>query len=443
MACGCPVITCKNASIPEVAGTAALYINDNDINSLVNALGEVQKSEVRQKLITAGLAQAQKFSWSRMAKIISDVFIQTFNQIKVKRLSTMEDRKNLGKIQFQINHGQLEMQRHFWNVNSLDEAMFGRVLAYKGMDTLSPEEKKQAWEKSIENWVPQILEGIPTKPEWKVLEIGCGVGRLIKYLRAKFARVDGVDISENMIQFARQYLADGKQNGEVYVNNGYDLQQLPDENYDFVFSTIVFQHIRSISIVKNYLGEIFRVLKMGGYFRIQVHDYSAESLGKFDEEGAKDQQYYFSGNAYTEEQLKDLLMAAGFNLVSLKSAKPWIWATARREQKVEVGVEKLPQIVTLKNNQMGIEYPEINRLPYDKDRPFWSVMIPTYKKVKYLEQTLKSVLQQALPPEEMQIEVVNDCPDYKIQAEIEAIVRKVGGERINCCLLYTSPSPRD
>ncbi|MCH2048239.1 MAG: methyltransferase domain-containing protein [Trichodesmium sp. ALOHA_ZT_67] len=432
MACGCPVITCKNSSIPEVAGTAALYINDNDINSLVNALGEVQKSEVRQKLITAGLAQAQKFSWSQMAKIMSDVFIQTFNQIKAKRLSTMEDRKNLGEIQFKINHGQLEMQRHFWNVNSLDEAMFGRVLAYNGMDTLSPEEKKQAWEKSIENWVPQIMEGIPTKPEWKVLEIGCGVGRLIKYLRAKFARVDGVDISENMIQFARQYLADGKQNGEVYVNNGYDLQQLPDENYDFVFSTIVFQHIRSISIVKNYFREIFRVLKMGGYFRIQVHDYSAESLGKFDEEGAKDQQYYFSGNAYTEEQLKDLLIAAGFNLVSLKSAKPWIWATARREQQVEVGVEKIPQIVTLKNNQMGIEYPEINRLPYNKDRPFWSVMIPTYKKVKYLEQTLKSVLQQAPPPEEMQIEVVNDCPDYKIQAEIETIVRKVGGERVNC-----------
>ena len=32
----------------------------------------------------------------------------------------------------------------------------------------------------------------------------------------------------------------------------------------------------------------------------------------------------------------------------------------------------------------------------------------------------------------MQIEVVNDCPDYKIQAEIETIVRKVGGERVNC-----------
>ncbi|NER01425.1 MAG: glycosyltransferase, partial [Okeania sp. SIO3C4] len=330
-----------------------------------------------------------------------------------------------------INAAQLILQREFWNVNSLDEAMFGRVLAYSGIDTLSPEEKRQAWENSIENWMPQILEGIPVKPEWKVLEVGCGVGRLIKYLREKFARVDGVDISENMIQFAREYLADGKQNGEVFVNNGYDLQELSDEYYDFVFSTIVFQHIRSISIVKSYFREIFRILKLGGYFRIQVHDYSAKSLGNFDEEGAKDKQYYFSGNAYTEEQLKDLLVAAGFNLVSLKSAKPWIWATVRREPKVELAVEKFPQIATLKNNQMGIEYPEINPLSDNNHRPFWSVVIPTYKKVKYLEQTLKSVLQQAPSPEEMQIEVINDCPDVKIQTEIEAIVRKVGGERIN------------
>ncbi len=431
MACGCPVITCKNASISEVAGVAALYINDNDVNGLVNALGEVQKSEVRQQLITAGLAQAQKFSWSQMTQTMTDVFIQTFNQIKVEGLSAMESRKNLGKIEFQINDGQLEMQRHFWNVNSLDEAMFGRVLAYKGIDTLSPEEKKQAWEKSIQNWIPQIIQNIPAKPHWKVLEIGCGVGRLIKYLRETFAQVDGVDISANMIQFAKQYLADGKQNGEVYVNNGCDLQQLADENYDFVFSTIVFQHIRSISIVKSYFSEIFRVLKPGGYFRIQVHDRSAESLGNFDEEGSTDKQYYFSGNAYTEEQLKELLIAAGFNLVSLESSKPWIWATVRREEKTTESREKFGQIVTLKNNQMGIEYPRINSLPESNHRPFWSVMIPTYKKVKYLEQTLKSVLQQALSPEEMQIEVVNDCPDAKIQGEIEAIVRKVGGERVN------------
>jgi len=324
-----------------------------------------------------------------------------------------------------VNQGQLEKQREFWNVNSLEEAMFGRVLAYVGVKKLSPEEKQQTWQKSIQTWIPKILRDIPAKPDWKVLEIGCGVGRLIKHFRESFARVDGVDISEKMIEFAKQYLADGKQNGELYVNNGCDLQQLPDESYDFVYSTIVFQHIRSISIVKNYFSEIFRVLKPGGYFRIQVHDRSLASLGDFDEEGNADKQYYFSGNAYTEEQLKELLIEADFNVVSLESSKPWIWATVRREE-----VENTNQLTILNNNQMGIEYPAINPLPESDRRPFWSVMLPTYKKVKYLEQTLKSVLQQAPPPEDMQIEVVNDCSDATIQAEIEAIVNRVGRGRV-------------
>jgi predicted O-linked N-acetylglucosamine transferase (SPINDLY family)/glycosyltransferase involved in cell wall biosynthesis/ubiquinone/menaquinone biosynthesis C-methylase UbiE len=332
--------------------------------------------------------------------------------------------ENLAKA-VNVNQGQLEKQREFWNVNSLDEAMFGRVLAYVGIKKLSPEEKQQTWQKSIQTWSPKILRDLPAKPDWKVLEVGCGVGRLIKHFRESFARVDGVDISEKMIEFAKQYLADGKQNGELYVNNGCDLQQLPEESYDFVYSTIVFQHIRSISIVKNYFSEIFRVLKPGGYFRIQVHDRSAASLGDFDEEGNADKQYYFSGNAYTEEQLKELLIEADFNLISLESSKPWIWATVRREE-----VENTSQLTILNNNKMGIEYPAINPLPESDRRPFWSVMLPTYKKVKYLEQTLTSVLQQAPPPEEMQIEVVNDCPDATIQAEIEAIVNRVGRGRV-------------
>lgn len=77
MACGCPVIACPNASIPEVAGEAAIYISDDDVNGLVNALCEVQKPKIRQSLIASGLAQAQKFSWSKMADIVSSTLIDT------------------------------------------------------------------------------------------------------------------------------------------------------------------------------------------------------------------------------------------------------------------------------------------------------------------------------------------------------------------------------
>ena len=75
LACGCPVITCPNGSIPEVAGEAALYVNDEDVEGLTDALCEVQKPKIRNSLIAAGLQQAQKFSWLKMAQTMSAALI--------------------------------------------------------------------------------------------------------------------------------------------------------------------------------------------------------------------------------------------------------------------------------------------------------------------------------------------------------------------------------
>ncbi|PSB60385.1 hypothetical protein C7B79_25905 [Chroococcidiopsis cubana CCALA 043] len=77
IACGCPVITCANGAIPEVAAKAALYVNDEDVDGLANALCEIQKPIVRNTLTFAGLQQAQKFSWSKMAETVSSALINT------------------------------------------------------------------------------------------------------------------------------------------------------------------------------------------------------------------------------------------------------------------------------------------------------------------------------------------------------------------------------
>ncbi len=88
IACGCPVITCPNASIPEVAGEAALYVKDDDVAGLTTALCDVQKPIVRNSLIATGLEQAKKFSWSKMARIVSSVLIDaTLLPLKLKDIN--------------------------------------------------------------------------------------------------------------------------------------------------------------------------------------------------------------------------------------------------------------------------------------------------------------------------------------------------------------------
>jgi hypothetical protein len=87
-ACGCPVITCPNSSLPEVAGEAALYVNDRDVEGLADALCEVQKPKVRNSLIAAGLEQAKKFSWSKMATTVSSALIDaTLARLNLKEIN--------------------------------------------------------------------------------------------------------------------------------------------------------------------------------------------------------------------------------------------------------------------------------------------------------------------------------------------------------------------
>jgi hypothetical protein len=56
----------------------------------------------------------------------------------------------------------------------------------------------------------------------------------------------------------------------VYQNNGMDLSVIPDGQYDFAFSTIVFQHIPSRDVIYNYVREVHRLLRPGALFKFQV-----------------------------------------------------------------------------------------------------------------------------------------------------------------------------
>lgn len=87
MSCGCPVITCKNASIPEVAGNAALYVNENNVDGLLNLLKVVQMPETRKTLISAGLKQVKKFSWRKMADIVASKFLSLSERFSAEEIS--------------------------------------------------------------------------------------------------------------------------------------------------------------------------------------------------------------------------------------------------------------------------------------------------------------------------------------------------------------------
>lgn len=105
--------------------------------------------------------------------------------------------------------------------------------------------------------------------QMKVLEIGCGTGRMTRALAEVFGEVYSVDVSGEMIARGKRGLAD-LSNAHLFQNNGADLQVLGDIRVDFAFSYIVFQHIPSREVIYNYTREVNRVLRPGGLFKFQV-----------------------------------------------------------------------------------------------------------------------------------------------------------------------------
>ena len=87
MACGCPVITCRNSSIPEVAGDAAMYVDSYRVADMVAAIEQIQLPDVRQSLIAEGFERVGQFSWTQMAQTMADVFLSTTEQLQQQQIT--------------------------------------------------------------------------------------------------------------------------------------------------------------------------------------------------------------------------------------------------------------------------------------------------------------------------------------------------------------------
>ncbi len=81
MACGAPVIIANRASLPEIAGQAALLIEPEDTSALSGAIFRVLTDPIlRAQMARAGLAQAMRFSWEKTAQETSAIYHQVLGE---------------------------------------------------------------------------------------------------------------------------------------------------------------------------------------------------------------------------------------------------------------------------------------------------------------------------------------------------------------------------
>lgn len=100
MQSGCPVITCQNSSLPEVAGSAALYVGESDREEMTRALVSVQQPDVRGYLIKRGLERARLFSWRKSAELLADAIIKSVHASGTMQLPGGE----LKSMEYNLSH---------------------------------------------------------------------------------------------------------------------------------------------------------------------------------------------------------------------------------------------------------------------------------------------------------------------------------------------------
>lgn len=101
-----------------------------------------------------------------------------------------------------------------------------------------------------------------------VLELGCGIGRIGRELAPECRSWTGVDISENMIDFAGHRLS-GLDNVTFHKLHRTSLDMLEDDSVDKAYSIAVFCHMDKEDLYL-YMQELNRVVRPGGTIFVET-----------------------------------------------------------------------------------------------------------------------------------------------------------------------------
>jgi SAM-dependent methyltransferase len=237
----------------------------------------------------------QKLKESPEYKFSHPLEVDSSISIDLRMKKEWDERAKLDPL-FAIATGFSETEKDFWDS--------GKIFLKNFLGLETPRFKK-----IIQNKEPSKM---------KILEIGCGLGRVLIPMCDYFGECIGIDVSPEMVQQSQKYI-ENLPNCKILENNGTDLSMFADNSFDFCFSYIVFQHIPEKKIVEQYIKEVSRVLKSNCLFRFQVRgivDRQSKEITTWD------------GVQFSSNEIHEIANKNNFKIIEESDDKPeYYWFT--------------------------------------------------------------------------------------------------------------------
>jgi len=146
-----------------------------------------------------------------------------------------------------------------------------------------------------------------------VLEIGCGVGRLMFAFCNDVREIIGVDISGEYVRLGEKYADEFAVENAVFIEtDGLTIPNVKDGSVNFIYSFTVFQHAPHASIITSMLKESYRVLVTGGLIKFHHNNLDSRNEGDI-----------AFGCSYDKEDIDKLCAETGFELVDTYQDECW------------------------------------------------------------------------------------------------------------------------
>ena len=187
------------------------------------------------------------------------------------------------------------------------------------------------WQRSGEATASDVRDLAAVTPADDVMEIGCGAGRVGRFLAPHCRTWTGADVSANMLTFAAEALGD-LPNVKVHKLSGYDLSGVADASQDVVYCTGVFMHLDEWERFR-YVRDARRVLRPGG--RLYVDNFNLltdEGWALFAEllEMDPSRRPANVSRQSTPQELEAYVTRAGYADIRVRTGGLWLTVTARR-----------------------------------------------------------------------------------------------------------------